>query len=254
MFSRFCLWVLLLCTVLPVSAEQPPIRFLTADVWPWGYLNSEGEPAGLIAEFAERLSEVSGHPLDNRVVPHQRVIHSLQFRQADVTVVFENPALQQAAMSLGEVLRTDVLLLTLRDSSLSLDLGALSDVRVGFIRGTYYGEVFAAKQDIVKIPVHSMAQGIEMLELGRLDAMMSSDIVFLHTLKTVGLDAAEFRFAAQVSGQPALLYISRQALHPEQADALRSALETLRASGELARLFAKPSLEDHRQPYSSADR
>jgi ABC-type amino acid transport substrate-binding protein len=240
MLIRACLFIMIASVVCSTSAEPQPIRFITAEVWPWGYIDAGGQPAGLLPHLARRLSEASAHPLQNRVVPHQRLLQEFRSQKADFTVLFENPALDDVAFSIGEVLRADVLLITPPDSALPMELKSLGGRRVGYIRGTYYGEEFAANTEIIKIPIHSMVQAIDMLQLGRLDAMVGSDMVFFYTLRALRLETSGFRFAAHLTSQPAHLYMARQAMHPEQAAILRSALDELRRNGELARLFEKP--------------
>lgn len=244
---RFCLLLLVaLCPSLAASdniAEpDQPLLFMTADVWPWGYLDEQGQPAGLISRLATRLAEVSGLPLSNRVLPHQRLVYEFQRQQADFTVLFENPALDDFADSQGIALHASILLVTRHDSPLALDLDALAGHSVGYIRGTYYGEAFTLDEQIVKVPVHHLDQAIDMLQIGRLDALISSDLVFHHTLLAQQLEPEGFRISVHAAGHPAHLYMSRTPSHPQHAPILRAALEQLRASGELDEMFQRPLL------------
>lgn len=242
---RYCL--LLLCWLLPIGAlsadeAKPPLRFMTADVWPWGYIDEYGQPAGLLSRLANRLSELSDLPLDNRVLPHQRLVHELRLHRADFAVLFENPTLDSFASSLGVVIQADILLVTRPSNSLKLNLEGLSGRKVAYIRGTYYGESFTADQHIIKVPVHNLDQAVEMLLMGRIDALISSDLVLHHTLDALGMTAGQIRIAVHAPGHPGHLYMSDQPSHPEQAQAMQGALEQLRASGELRELFDRSLL------------
>ncbi len=213
------------------------IAFMTADVWPWGYLDANAQPAGLISEFAERLAQVAGIPLENRVLPHQRLLVEFKRGQGDFTAVFENPKLNDVADSIGVVLKADILLVANREYTGPLSLAALEGKRVGYISGTYYGEAFQQNDTITKIPVYNLDQALEMLHINRLDALISSDVVFYHSLTSQGLRPSQFRYEVHTRGQAAHLYMSRQSPNKHLAPRLQAALEHLHQTGELRTLF-----------------
>lgn len=213
------------------------IAFLTADVWPWGYLDAEGRPAGLISQFAERLAHEAGLPLDNRVLPHQRLLAEFKRGQGDYTVVFENPDLDNVADSLGQVLSADILLVANQAFAGDLTLGALAGKRVGYISGTYYGEAFQLNDQLIKVPVYTLAQALHMLRIKRLDALISSDIVFYHSLIAQNLHPRGFRYETLTRGHPAHLYLSRRATNQTLAPRLQAALQHMHQTGELRTLF-----------------
>ncbi|WP_161785948.1 substrate-binding periplasmic protein [Halopseudomonas pelagia] len=255
-----CLLLLACCSseAFSQSSDMSPdtepgrIAFMTADVWPWGYLDAEGQPAGLLSEFAERLAHVAELPLDNRVLPHQRLLAEFKRGQGDYTVVFKNPDLDNLADSLGEVLSADILLVANPEFVGNLTLAALDGKRVGYISGTYYGEAFQQNDKLIKISVYSLDQAIEMLRINRLDAVISSDIVFHHSLISQGLQPNAFRYEIHTRGQTAHLYVSRQATNKHIAPRLQLALEKMHQAGKLRTLFyselrssADPLQSDH---------
>lgn len=242
MACRF-LYVFLLALSIPNAfgadhnVEADKLVFMTADVWPWGYLETDGTPAGLLSLLAKQLAQEAHLQLDNRVLPHQRLLSKFKEGEADYTILFENPYLDGFADSLGVVLSADILLVTDHDYSGKLTLGGLEGKRVGYISGTYYGEVFEHNEGVIKIPVYSLEQAIEMLSLDRLDALISSDVVFHHSLKALELQPDIFRYEVHTRGQAAHLYVSKRAANQEVAPRVQAALASLEKSGELRRLF-----------------
>ncbi|PCC99293.1 hypothetical protein EAO82_06655 [Halopseudomonas pelagia] len=242
MACRF-LYALLLALCVPNAfgdnhkVEADRLLFMTADVWPWGYLEKDGTPAGLLSILAEQLAQEAQLKLDNRVLPPQRLLSKFKEGEADFTVLFENPYLDGFADSLGVVLSADILLVTAKDYTGKLTLGALEGKRVGYISGTYYGEAFEHNAEVIKIPVYSLEQAIEMLHLDRLDALISSDVVFHHSLKALELQPDVFRYDVHTRGQAAHLYISKRASNEGIAPRMQAALASLDKSGELRRLF-----------------
>lgn len=224
--------------------EENPARFMSADVWPWAYLDEAGQPAGLLHLLAQRLSAVAGLPLENRVLPHQRLRYEFRLGHGDFAVLWENPDLHDFALPIGEVLRSDMLLVALAGSSRELSFDALAGRPVGYIRGTYYGEAFQEDQGMVKIAVNNLDQALYMLNVGRLDAFISSDVVLYHTFLAQGINPGGYRMRIQSHGYSGHLYMRREPSHPDQGPRIRAALETLRESGELAEIFRVPLISE----------
>ncbi|WP_373185144.1 substrate-binding periplasmic protein [Halopseudomonas sp.] len=217
------------------SANAPV--FLIAEVWPWGYLDENNQPAGLITEFASRLSSRAGIEMHYRVLPHQRVLANFRGHDGDYTMLFQNPVVDSFAERVGLAQISDILLITPRDSRQKLTLAGLSGKRLGYIGGTYYGEAFSADRGIIKLPLSSLDQAIRMLELGRLDALITSDILLHHTLRQMQLDPQAFRSRVLTRGHVAYLYASRDNTTAIHLPAIQAALEEMRDSGELDSIF-----------------
>lgn len=242
-----CLIVVLAVCAATTHADtydEEPARFMSADVWPWAYIDEAGQPAGLLHTLAQRLAAEAGLPLKNRVLPHQRLRYEFRLGHGDFAVLFENPDLHDFASPIGEVLRSDMFLVTSADSSRELTFEALAGKPVGYIRGTYYGEVFEKDQGLVKIAVNNLDQALYMLKLGRLDAFLSSDILLYHTFLAQGIDPSGYRMRIQSRGYSGHLYMRREPSHPDQGPRIRAALETLRESGELAEIFRVPLISE----------
>lgn len=224
------------------EASVDPLLFVTAEVWPWGYRDAEDRPAGKASDLAARLAESAGLPLDNRILPYQRVLFEFQQGEADFAILFENPELESFAINLGEVIQTVVYLVALRDSNFDLDLVSLQGKKVGHIRGTVYGNAFEQDENIVRVPVSNMVQAIDMLRRNRLDALVSSDFAFTNTLNAMKLSEDEFRIQVLTGNQAANLYMSRRPRHPEHGTLLMNALQQMKLDGDVQSPVATPDL------------
>ncbi|GGC85616.1 substrate-binding periplasmic protein [Halopseudomonas salina] len=242
MFSpRLLLLSLLItsCSAVGAPVTQPPATptFLIAEVWPWGYFDKDNQPAGIIKRFASRLSEQAGIEMNYRVLPHQRVLADFSRSDGDYTMLFQNPEVDSFAERVAMVQVSDIMLMTHRESRLNLTLGALAGKTLGYIGGTYYGEDFHADQRIVKLPVSSLDQALRMLQLGRLDALITSDILLHHSLRQAQLDPGIFRAQVLTRGHEAYLYVSHGSRTAAHVPLVRAALEEMRANGELDEMF-----------------
>lgn len=239
--SRLSMLPLLLVTCLAMADTREtdtrrPV-FLIAEVWPWGYFDENQQPAGLIHQFATRLASRADIDMQYRVLPPQRVLADLERNEGDFTMLFQNPDLHRYAQPIGLIQVSDILLIARRDSAQQLTLEALAGKPLGYIAGTNYGEAFHADRGTVKIPITGLTQAIRMLQLGRLEAMITSDILLHHSLKEAEVPPHAFRARLLTQGHESILYMASDSPNAHQLPAVSAALEAMHEHGELADLF-----------------
>lgn len=238
-------WLVLIPSLPAVAdqsgdAEHNPAVFVIPEVWPWGYEDRYGRPAGTLVQLARRLVSVAGVPLEYELRPHRRAIAEILQGESDFVVLFESPAIESIAVDLGVVVRTRILLTALPDSYVSLSLDGLSGHSVAYVHGTFYGKAFERADRIDKVPVRDIFQAIEMLKLGRVSAILCSDQALFRTLESLDMPAEQFRTAVFRQGQEGHLYMSRKSRRPELREVLVDALEQLRKGQELEHIFRLP--------------
>ncbi|MCH8498483.1 MAG: transporter substrate-binding domain-containing protein [Marinobacter sp.] len=215
-------------------------RFASAEVWPWGFEGQDGEPQGILFELAEQLVQQAGVSLSNDLRPHRRAILELAEGIVDFSVLFETPAVSDTAFCLDRLLEVEVWLVAPIASSQTLSLSGLSGKSVGYIRGTWYGQAFSDADSINKVPVQNLSQAIDMLIMERIDAVITSHVVFLQTLRVMGLAEAAFRYERIDNAQHVCLYMSRKAQNPALAEPMREAARRIRESGAIEDIIRRP--------------
>ncbi|WP_165495717.1 substrate-binding periplasmic protein [Marinobacter halodurans] len=220
--------------------EPEPAIFAIPEVWPWGFEDRYGQPDGTLVTFAHRLVAVANLPIAYELRPHRRAISELLEGTVDFVVLFESPLLDKAAIGLGTVVTTQVMLTAMSDSNFELSLDGLAGKPVAFISGTYYGEKFEQATSIRKFPVRDIFQAIEMLKLGRVSAILCSDQALYRTMQSLQLSPDRFRTRVFREGQRGILYMSRRARYPQLEGPIREALQQLERDGDLADIFRLP--------------
>lgn len=228
-------------------AEQDSVGFSLPDVWPWAYESEEGDQQGSLVELVNRLSEVSGIPVRIKLRPLRRVIMEITNGEAGFTVLFSSPALDEQAVPVGKVIDVNLLLLARADTDHPLEMRALEGSRVAYIRGTYLGEAFEYNQDVIKVPVSSVSQAIELLKMGRVSAILASDHNILRSIQKQGLRFRDFRYRQHVAGQRATMYRSVKGSDAVHGEKFERALAEMARKGELRQLFF-----GHSEPVSPA--
>lgn len=217
--------------------DSEPVVFAIPDVWPWAYEDQDRQPQGSLVTVARRLSELSGVPVEPRLRPLRRALIELDKGEVDFSLLFESPELDRRAINVARVMRINIMLAAPADTDYPLTLEALEGQRIGYIRGTYLGEAFERNTDVQKVPVAVISQAIEMLPLSRLSAILASDHAIMQTLQAMGLRSDVLRYSKHIEGQPGVLYMSRRAQRPAEAEKFRKAVRQMMESGEMNRIF-----------------
>jgi ABC-type amino acid transport substrate-binding protein len=225
----------------PAAVDGP--TFYVSQVWPWGYSKNGGRPEGMLADFARRLADVSGVPLQIELRPHRRVIAELADGQSAFVMLFKADVPPDSAIDLGSAAATEILLtndVLQTDQALSLD--SLSGKSIAFINGTSYGLGFDEKEDVKRVPVRDLFQAVELLKKDRVDGFISSGQALYHTLGAMKLPASDFNISKTGRRRVAHLYMDRNSPWTDAAEKLKVGLEKMRKDGELAEIFALPVL------------
>lgn len=216
---------------------QEAVTFSIPDVWPWAYEDDAGELQGSLIEVADRLSAKTGIPVIPRLRPLRRAIVELRSGAVNFSILFRNPQLDIDAINVSPVTQVNILLAAMAGTDYPLTLDKLQGKRVAYIRGTYLGEVFENNTTVQKVPVHAISQAVELLSLGRIQAILGSDHNIYRTLSSLNMSRDELRYHEHVPGLEGTIYMSRAASRPEAARRFGVAIKQMEADGELQQIF-----------------
>jgi ABC-type amino acid transport substrate-binding protein len=233
----FLLCVTWMPAKVALASDEPAVVFAIPDVWPWAYEDRDGIPRGSLIQVTNRLSELTGVPIETRLRPLRRALIELNSGEVNFSLLFQSPAMDSRATNVAQVMKINIMLAASVDTDYPLTLETLKGRRIGYIRGTYLGDAFERDTDVEKVPVAVISQGIEMLDLGRLSAILASDHAIIRSLQSMGRSNDELRFRRHKLGQAGTLYMSRRAPRPAVAEKFRVAIATMTESNELNRIF-----------------
>lgn len=233
--TRYLLLIAMLTTICHAMADNP-LRIPTALVKPWGYWQENGEPGGLLVEFAQLLEREMGLPLAIEMKPYSRVIHDFKSGHADMAVLFVSPESQQFGRSLGVVVGVRIILAASPGTPAIESLDAMSGKLIGFIRGAKYGPEFDNHRGFTHIPINSMTQGVSMLKNRRIDAMASTEYALRSTLTEMGLKTTDISVIKIIGATQLDLYFSKASQNQNGIQSVSRALDQLKQTGKLEKL------------------
>jgi ABC-type amino acid transport substrate-binding protein len=171
--SRYVLLIgLLICSDAAVAdkASGLPMRLVLGYLPP---INCENTMVGARCvnnKVAERLQYFSGVHIKTQLVPYARAVRMLESGQADIGLMLENDKVSDNVVPVAKVYGIVLSIYTRAD----VDHLTHEQLRVGVLRGqgdNIIGRIAGARQ----IELAEYQQGVEMLALGRLDAVLGPD-------------------------------------------------------------------------------
>lgn len=228
-------WVLALPAL--ASKGQPKLIADVIDIAPWGRAGANGAVAGVYAEIFKRLSTLSGCPIELRLTPIKRAVVEVTSGAAQATMMLEREDLNRGGISLGTVTTLEIEVWVPKGSTVQ-SLDQLAGKTVATLRGPAYHEEFDANNLIIKVPVTSPRQQLEMMRRGRLDGALGVRQNFVVALRELGWDGDQFGDPVWLGSRRVLLWVAPTLRGQPCADKLSRALTQMRRSGEIDRLIA----------------
>lgn len=211
-------------TVAP--PPSPPLSLALIELMPWASTNADGTQAGILVDTADALSVLSGVDLQLRLLPYPRGAMLLQHRQVDLMVALQADQLDRVATRLAPLSMEDIIVVGRPGTALH----AMSDLKgkvVGRLRNAEYAPEFAASTDIIKYDTNSYRQSVQMLRVGRLDAVIFIRSALLFTLKSMQLTMAAVGQPLLISRMPLTMYATAACAATGAADTIRDACKTV---------------------------
>lgn len=214
------------------------LKVVTIAVIPYGMLDAQGKPAGLLVELADRLAQESGWPIENVVVPYARAVAMVVSGEADLMLSFINPSLLANARQLGSVSSSDIVIV----GRAGTHFASLADLRgktVGHIRGAEFETGLLAEHGVFHYETSSNELVLKMLMEGRLDAALGVRLGFFATLRQLGIARERLGSVLTLGRRHTLVHYSNKRYDPQVAADLVRAIDAMREQDAGTRIMNK---------------
>lgn len=217
---------------LPLAARSAPpsppapLSLALIELMPWASTTADGVQSGILVDTADALSVLSGVELQLRLLPYPRGALLLQHRQVDLMVALQADQLDRVAIRLAPLSLEDIIVVG-RPGTVLRAMADLKGKVVGRLRNAEYAAEFAASTDIIKYDTNSYRQSVQMLQVGRLDAVIFIRSALLFTLKSMQLTMAAVGQPLLIGRTPLTLYATAACAASRAGEALRDAGKTV---------------------------
>ncbi|MCV2367572.1 substrate-binding periplasmic protein [Roseateles oligotrophus] len=211
-----------------------PLRILLNDVAPYTLHGEAGRP-GMHHEIMLALAREAALPVTIGSAVYVRLALSLKDGSADLVLGVEGPELDSIAQRVAAIHAFKFVVLTKKSSGIQ-NAAQLKGKLLGVARGAFYDDSINKDESIRKFGVADPFQGVRMLALDRLDAVISSDYLLSYALKQSGVDATQFAGPFAVNEKSYVLYASKS-VSGESIRRLQAAMEALQKAGQIERIL-----------------
>jgi ABC-type amino acid transport substrate-binding protein len=215
-------------------AVGAPLRILLNDVAPYTLHGEPGRP-GMHHEIMLALAREAGLPVTLGSAVYVRLALGLKDGSTDLAVGVESPELEGLAQRVAPLHVFKFVVLTKKTADIR-SVAQLKGKLLGVARGAFYDDAINKDDSIRKFGVADPFQGVRMLVLDRLDAVISSDYLLSYALKQSGVDLSQFNSPFAVNEKSYVLYAGRE-VGAETVRRLQRAMEALQKSGQIERIL-----------------
>ena len=202
---------------MPLTAGLPSFP-------PFAFDESDELNVGSIIQYYRLLSAKTGIPINVVRMPYARMKKSLENGSLDMAVIFRNNDLKKYVDYVGLVSYSQVVIIPRKERIIEHyeDLSALNGIAV--IRGASFGEPFDSDKRLNKYLVNDYLQGMLMLKLGRVDAVIGSLSGLEYTSLIAGFDKEILGEAFLLKDKEWWLHFSKQSKHKNLQPRLAQAI------------------------------
>jgi polar amino acid transport system substrate-binding protein len=238
MFVRL---LILFCFILQcdysVAKEMKMLNVRTIAVSPYGIIEHE-HYSGIYYDLSNMLFENANITFENIIFPYARVKHELMSGQADVTIMLKYQELEPYVDYIAPLpaLRNVVI------GKKSLSISSLDDLNgkvIAYLRGAQFSEKLDEAHNISKQFVNDFEQGIEMMRLNRVDAIIGPLPAILSSAKRIGLAPEFFGQPYAISTKIPWLQVSKKSITKVDLSQMKVKFKKLIHEGSFARLNEK---------------
>ncbi len=220
------------------AAAIAPLKIITIQGPPWGFVGNDQRPTGMMYEIGNRIAEVAGLPYTNALVPYARTALEIELGNADFILRFGSEHMERAAHPVATIVTMPVILVGPKGTNYR-NISELHGKTVGVVRASKYVSAFDTDAAIHKYAVNDYVAMARMLTLGRLDAGVGSSAGFYYGAQMAGVTPQDFAPPLVLGNNDFVLYFSKKNANPETIKALKKAVDKLNASGEIKQIVNK---------------
>jgi len=210
------------------GAAEPRLRLMFNEVAPYTWREGS-EFRGMHPTLMRALAAEAGLQFEYSAGLYARASRALTDGVADLAVTLATPD-QDAQGQRVVLLHTVRHLVISRAGAPLTELSQLRGKLLGIARNAYYGPHINDDDAIRKLTITDPNQGVRMLALGRLDAVISTDYLLVHALRQPGIDRAAYATPFLVGGGGYALF-ARRDLPEALVQRLRTGFAALQRQG-----------------------
>lgn len=212
------------------------LKIDTVAVAPFGFVDADGVPRGMMYEIGNRIAETAGFAYSNNIVPYARSGQDIAIGTADICLRFSSPQMEMYALQVVRIVSVPIIAIGPKGTRFH-SRADLHGKTVGIIRSSTYDAKFNSDPQIKKYEVNDYAQMLAMLKAGRIDVASGSTVGLYYSAESIGVDLSTLGEPFVLSSNDFVLNFSKRTARAESITSLRAAANKLIAADEITKII-----------------
>jgi len=220
-----------------LAEENKVIEVRTIGIPPYG-IQIDEKLSGVYFDAINRLTSIAGYRVNNKIAPYARIIHELKGGITDMTIMFKYPQLEEHVIYIAPLKPLKIVVMGLEGVSFD-SLSNLKGKSVAYLRGAKFSDAIDNDSDIIRVNTTSFTQGVKMLMLERVDAIIGPMDPLIFKAAELVPDKNIFGAPLVIDEKTPWLQVSRKSVDKISLEKLEAIFKKMVKLGELTALRTK---------------
>ena len=240
--KQFLLLTVLFISSLLTSLKAESLNLVTVDFPPYSF-STRTEIKGIEVDIIKRAMEIAGISYTLELMPFPRALHAVETMKKDFIFNFyQTPERLKKFDYTTMIVENPLVLFVKKNSSITFtgNIEELGDYTIGVMIGYTYSPVFDKKRHFLRIEeASSHENNFQKLAAGRIDIYIAEKTVGKHVIQQLQLQNEIKNLSVPLIVQNGYMGISKNNPNRKLIGRINAAIQKMRASGEIAAIFAK---------------
>ena len=229
--------LLLLLLILP-SLSYAGLKASIFNIKPWGYVDKNGNPAGIDAEIVNAISKELKQEIKIDVVPYKRMMHQLSYGQTDFAIFFKSSKSEKVAEPVIKWGELDIIVIGMKGQSIE-KYSDLKNKRIGVRLGGYFHPKFDSDKSLRKQSFANYEDSIVSLKKDKVDLVIGTAATLYYEFAKQGLELSDLSEPYYIGVKEDWLHFSRKSKNLKSKSEVENAIKVLLNKGVFSQIFSK---------------
>lgn len=221
----------------PLNNQFPPLKLVTMDLAPYGWIDEYGKPHGIVYELTEEIGKRSGLAYTHKIRPFSRMLLELKTGSVDLL----SSQAHQKALNSGDKLAIQFYINVIAGTKKESNIKTLKDFKdknLIYHNGSSYKELEGLPKNITY--ARGYKQSLMMLnKRQKFHGAIFSEPAYYYWMKDMGLSPSDFGPVVMIKENIEQWLFVRKNLSPEVRKILKKVVEEIQNEGFYESLLKK---------------
>jgi len=214
--------------------HHPVLQVRTIAISPYG-IELTNQKSGIYYDLINLLLKKANFESEHYIYPYARIIHELEIGKTDLTIMFKYKELEPFVEYIYPLPTLKNIVIGRKGQNFT-SIESLHGMSIGYLRGAKFSDEIDNNSSIDKQTITDINQGVTMLSLHRVDAIIGPAAPIFSAAKELKLADDFFGEPLIVSERTPWLQMSKKSQHMATSQQLKTIFSQMMSQGELEKI------------------